>query len=625
MSLSISAGVSAFVNGTLQDGNVMSGLATQALDLFVSYNTTLPFSTPTSYQTVSLTSVTGATLAKGFTGGALDPNGFVYFVPFGGNFPNTSGLVVRFDTSKLLTDSTAYSTFDVTTLAGQPSGSPLTGYAGACGDGRWVYFAPFGTSANLNSSTPSYTAHGWALRYDTTRSFAASASWEAYNLAASVSTSASGLMNCISNGQSVYFLPYLGTVIAAYAIGPTLALTTAWSTFDLANIGITSAKWLGGANVLGRYMYFVPWGDNVPSGTKRSVIARFDTQALGGLASVGSWTTFDLTTISSAVSKSALGYEGALTDGVRLYLVPAYNANATNVAPYGVPPFLRYDARQDFTDPASWLPMGGTTVIPSATGIQSAYAASDGIYGYLGPNWDWSGGGNGAPGGKFYRWRIRPASPDAQAPLIGMSTQFFLAPNGDVGFGNKSPSEQVHSGANVRADGLLLGQLGTSGQVAQASATAYATAIGTPTGSGPWTLASYVLPASALSVVNKGVRVRAFGTYNNNSNTKNVFVYFGATQILNSGSVGGVPFSQGGTWFLEAMALQQGISPVTQVAGGMIVSAPSGTNIGSLPASAFTALSAAIGSPITIAVVATTTGTLSSDVTLDAFTVDFIN
>lgn len=132
------------------------------------YDTTAAFDSTLSYQVVSLTVAAQSTYAQGFLGGALDAQGYLYLVPQAGAYPETSGVVVRYDTAKLLSDTTAYSTFDVTQLSTGGSNA-CSGYASACFDGRWVYLCP--TEHGTHPNPLSFTTHGSAVRYDTTKPF----------------------------------------------------------------------------------------------------------------------------------------------------------------------------------------------------------------------------------------------------------------------------------------------------------------------------------------------------------------------------------------------------------------------------------------------------------------------
>jgi hypothetical protein len=321
----------------------------------VAYDTSLPFGVSSSYQAVSLTTAVGTTLAKGFLGCVLDPNGYLYFVPQAGAYPSTSGLVVRYDTSKLLSDSTAYSTFDVTTVSAFGS-NPQSGYGSGTCDGRYLYIAP--TQSGTYTPTASLTAHGWAVRYDTTKVFSSTNSWVAYNLPVCLAESKlKGYQSLINDGTFVYYIPFGGPILARYQIGQAFQTTSSWATFDLSTL-VTYPSQVAptGATRIGRYIYLTPWRNlyALPGTTYyNSIILRYDTQAPGGLTAIASWTTFDLNTIVTPATTWIRGYQGSVSDGIYLYLVPAFNGSSINPANQ-VPPFLRYDVRLDFTDPTSW-------------------------------------------------------------------------------------------------------------------------------------------------------------------------------------------------------------------------------------------------------------------------------
>jgi hypothetical protein len=597
-------------------GNLFALNAYPAQDIFVSYNTTFTaFTSAASYQTVSLTSFSGMAQAKGFGGAALDANGMLYMVPFGGNYPSTSGQVVRFDTSRLLSDASAYATFGVGTI----SGSPCTGYGGACFDGRFLYLSPSVHSASLGSLSPSVTPHGFVVRYDTTQSFTnASTSWTAYNLATALAGSPSWFQGCITDGQWVYFIPYNGSLLAAFQIGQTLAAASSWTTFDLSTLlavgQAAQAKYFGGASLVGRYLFLIPFGNATPTGTKNSILMRYDTLDPRLVTSAAAWQTIDLTAVTSNVN--ACGYQGALTDGAYLYLVPALNNSQTTQ----VPPFLRYDTTQALSDTNAWSTIGGTTTTPSALKLQAAFAASDGIYGYLGPNWSPTTTPNayGTSSGGFYRWRLWPGPSDAQAGRLGQSLNFWLDSSGRTGFGTKQPAEQIHASANIRADGLLLSQMGASGMTAPAQTTPYVTANPLSGSGSPFTLAQYALPANALSVTNKGVRIRSFGGYSATTDSMFVLLNFGSTQLISSGQI-----ATGGTWYLEATALLSNQGTPNQACGAMLLSTPLIAGGTPTAVTAYTVAAQAISSTITIAVQGSAPHT--ADVTLGGFSVDFIN
>jgi hypothetical protein len=331
---------------------------------------------------------------------------------------------------------------------------------------------------------------------------------------------------------------------------------------------------------------------------------RFDTLDPRSVTSAASWQTVDLTAVTSNVN--ACGYQGALTDGAYLYLVPAYNGST-------VPPFLRYDTTQSLSDTNAWATMAGTTTTPAAKNLQAAFAASDGVFGYLGPNW---APGSGASGG-FFRWRLWPGPPEAQAGRLGQSKDFWLSSGGLTGFGTKVPAEQIHATANVRADGLLLSQMGASGMTAAAQTTPYATTTEVGGGSSPYPLAQYNLPPNALSALNKGIRIRAYGSYAATTDAMYVLLKFGSSQLISSGSV-----TTGGTWYLEATVLLSNVASHCEACGAMLISSPSSGGAAT-PTTAYNVLTQVTSSTITVAVQGSSPST--TEVSLGGFTVDFIN
>jgi hypothetical protein len=350
------------------------------------------------------------------------------------------------------------------------------------------------------------------------------------------------------------------------------------------------------------------------------LIARFDTLDPRGVTQAASWQTFDLTTAVAG----ACGYQGAMTDGSYLYLVPANNGSASS--PF-VPPFLRYDTTQALTDSSAWAAMTGTSTTPTTLNLQSAFAASDGVYGYLGPNWHPGAAPSlGSASGGFFRWRIWPGPKDAQAGRLGQSLNFWLDSSGKVGFGTKQPAEQIHATANVRADGLLLALMGASTQTAQAQTTPFVSASEILVGSSaPYTLASYALPANALSAINKGVRIHAFGAYLTTSTTDPMYLLlkFGSATMLTGPKINaagsGTP---AGSWYLDGTALLSSTNPASEACGAMLVSTPPGNGM-PISATSFVVATQDPTQAITIAVQGSSAST--GDINLDGLSVDFIN
>ena len=127
------------------------------------YDTTLAFDTTAAWSTFDVTNVNAG--ASGFIGAAFDGR-FVYYVPWSSSWPTTDGLLVRYDTQATFTSSSAWSTFDVTTVK-----ATANGFWGAAFDGRYLYLVPLNNSgtpdgvvarfdAKLPPSLPPGYAHG---------------------------------------------------------------------------------------------------------------------------------------------------------------------------------------------------------------------------------------------------------------------------------------------------------------------------------------------------------------------------------------------------------------------------------------------------------------------------------
>jgi hypothetical protein len=240
-------------------------------------------------------------------------------------------------------------------------------------------------------------------------------SWSVADLRALTQDSYSGTT---FDGRYVYFAPDgAGTKVLRNDTLGAFAGSSAWSVFDLATLDANAAGYRG-AVFDGRYVYFVPFG-------KYGLVARYDSQ--GSFDSAGSWTIFDLNTITAGL----VGFTGATFDGRHVYLIPAFNTGAravqldtqgvfTNasswavfsiatIAPggqsfaggvfdgryvYYVPwststgpaaILTRYDTQAPFADAASWSTLNLKTLNPSAGGYHTA--AFDGRYLYLVPGW----------------------------------------------------------------------------------------------------------------------------------------------------------------------------------------------------------------------------------------------
>jgi hypothetical protein len=291
--------------------------------LVVRCDTQAAFASGPSYDLFDTTSVNPN--AKGFAGGAFDGR-YVYLAPYLN--PNAGTIATRFDTTASFESGASWETFDVSGVDASAGG-----YLGAVFDGRYVYYAPYGTSANS----------GVVSRFDTTTPFTSASSWAAFDLT-TVHSLARGYSGAVFDGRYVYFVPYQYSASGTYTLSGRVARldtqgsfgdASAWSTFDLTTVNPKAAGFWGGV-FDGRYVYVVPNNGGGANGS--TITARYDTTA--PFASASSWTAMDLSTVSDEV----YGFYGGAFDGEYVYFVPAD----------GVGVALRFDAKTPPSMPPSY-------------------------------------------------------------------------------------------------------------------------------------------------------------------------------------------------------------------------------------------------------------------------------
>jgi len=150
------------------------------------YDTHAAFGAASSWSTF-----TTSAFSTRFFGGAFDGR-YVYFVPSYDAQGAGLGVIARYDTTGTFTSSTAWSTFDVSTV-----NASAKGYRGAVFDGRYLFFVPY-------YNAPNY--HGFVARYDTQAPFSNGSSWNVFDLT-SVNAAAIGFNGGVFDGEHVYLVP----------------------------------------------------------------------------------------------------------------------------------------------------------------------------------------------------------------------------------------------------------------------------------------------------------------------------------------------------------------------------------------------------------------------------------
>ena len=318
------------------------------------YDTTGGFTAPTSWTSFD-TKVVGDAGVNGFAGAAFDGHN-VYFVATAPQPPPSSPVVfMRYD-GLAFQSATSWASFDATALS-----SRAKGYSGATFDGRYLYFAPLWS--------------GYALQYDTTKSFTTTPSWVGFDLG-KLGPEGAGFQGAVFDGTYVYFIPEVYFVdggstvcngfLVRYDPSQPFDSPAAWVTFDVATVDPNACGFVGGV-FDGRFVYLVPFFNGL------AVAARYDTMG-AGLKAKSSWSTFAVTTANPSVGP----FLGGAFDGRFVYFVPFENAVFTQD---GI--VARYDTTGTFGDTAAWGTYDLSQVNASAVGLGGAIF--DGEYLYFVP------------------------------------------------------------------------------------------------------------------------------------------------------------------------------------------------------------------------------------------------
>lgn len=181
-----------------------------------------------------------------------------------------------------------------------------------------------------------------------------------------------------------------------------------WAFYDLATN--RAAQGFSGGAFDGRYVYLAP--------DLHSDVTRLDTAADGGFAQPGSWSVFDVASLSDAGAGPSY-FSGATFDGRFVYFVPR---GATGVPDGRV---VRFDSTGTFKDSAAWSTFDTLSLVLDGGAATKGFSGAgfDGRYVYLVPN------NNGSPDGRVVRFDT--TVPEAGAP--GDAGRADAGDGGDAG------------------------------------------------------------------------------------------------------------------------------------------------------------------------------------------------
>ena len=286
------------------------------------YDTQGSFDSSSSWSTFPLLSL--VQLSTHSFNGALFDGRYVYFVPERDHL-GPSGRIVRYDSRAPFDDSASWTMFDITSV--QPG---ARGFMGGTFDGRYLYLAPSGASAE---------AKGLVTKYDTQGKFDGEASWSTFDTT-SIDPRAWGFSGATFDGRYVYFsaghsgeLPH-GRLVR-FDTTSRFDFSTAWTTFGTGELPY-SAQGMTGPVFDGRYVHFLP-------GRSGGGPVSYDTQ--GDFSSPASWLSMSVTLFGIDFGGGA----GGVFDGRYVYVIPIAAATVlrfemrTPSAASGGPPSARLE------------------------------------------------------------------------------------------------------------------------------------------------------------------------------------------------------------------------------------------------------------------------------------------
>ena len=267
--------------------------------LLARYDSRLDFNSVTAWEFFDLTRANAS--YKGYIG-CVAMGGYVYLIPF--NNGSWHGYALRFDTSANFYNPASYTVFDMTALS-----ASCVGYIGCTTDERYVYYTP----------RQGASAHGVFARYDTWGSFTSAASWEIIDMGA-VNAAYKGYTDATYIGGYVYYSPttngaYHGNVLR-FDTRKSFANSASWEAVNLASFNGLNVGYFGIGND-GRYVYLSPFFNGAYQGRA----LRYDTTL--PFTAAASWEALILSDIDSNLK----GFTGIVSDGFNIFYVPYYQGS----------------------------------------------------------------------------------------------------------------------------------------------------------------------------------------------------------------------------------------------------------------------------------------------------------
>jgi hypothetical protein len=311
-----------------------------------SLNGKATFSSSTRWQQMQANSVLGAAPTDRIAFGAVFDGRYVYYTP--GNEQS----ILAYDTTRAFTDTASWERMGVTSAFGGAQADSISSSAGF--DGRYFYISP--------NQADTF------VRYDTTRFFTSTSSWEQISLESAQGNGNSGnTYGAVSfDGRYMYFCPNSGETMIRYDTTKAFKSSASWE-----QIAIDSAQGVvtvgnpgyGTITYDGRYMYYVP--------SSADTFLRFDTTT--AFTNISSWTQMPMNSAQGAATIDG-AYGGAIFDGRYVYFSVIDSTT-----------FIRFDTTQPFTSISSWqqMPVNSATGATATTSAYGGGTSFDGRYVYF--------------------------------------------------------------------------------------------------------------------------------------------------------------------------------------------------------------------------------------------------
>jgi len=266
---------------------------------FIRYDNTLPFTAGASWQQIAVTSATGVTaLAAGYAYfGCTFDGRYIYFSAA------WSDTFIRYDSTQAFNASNSWQQMSMWSAQGATQLDYA--YLGCTFDGRYIYF------------TASYS--DTFIRYDTTQTFNASASWQQVSIWSAQGGVAldQAYIGCTFDGRYVYFAPNNSDTFIRY--DSTQSFTTSGSWQQISMWSAQGATVLDGAYIGctfdGRYIYFTASNSNT--------FIRYDTTA--SFTTAASWQQIAMSSGQGGATVYNAYFGNGTFDGRYVYF-PAYRS-----------------------------------------------------------------------------------------------------------------------------------------------------------------------------------------------------------------------------------------------------------------------------------------------------------